>query len=113
MGHFFDTIKSKIVELDQVKSELSILNQGLEEKVKERTSELEEAKNILEIRVQARTRELSVLVTNLEDEVKERTKELEKKIEELKRFNKLAVGRELRFKELQEESLKSGKGKVK
>jgi PAS domain S-box-containing protein len=39
---------------------------------------------------------------HLEELVKERTKELEKKNAELKRFNKLFVGREFRIKELKE-----------
>ena len=39
----------------------------------------------------------------LEDAVKERTKQLQAKIEELERFNKLAVGRELRMVELKKE----------
>jgi len=39
---------------------------------------------------------------HLEELVKERTKELEEKNKELKRFNKLFVGREFRIKELKE-----------
>jgi hypothetical protein len=40
---------------------------------------------------------------NLEDEVQKRTTELKTKLLELKKFNKIAVGRELRMIELKEE----------
>jgi len=39
----------------------------------------------------------------LEERVKERTKELQEKVEELEKFQRLAVGRELRMIELKEE----------
>ena len=42
----------------------------------------------------------------LEEKVKERTKELEEKVKELERFNKIAMGRELRIAELKEEIAK-------
>jgi HAMP domain-containing protein len=76
---------------------------GLEEKVKKATEELEEAKTALEIKVAARTKELRDLAESLEEKVKERTKELEKKILELEKFQRLAVGRELRIIELKKE----------
>lgn len=66
-------------------------------------SELEESKTVLEIRVAARTRELRELTEGLDLRVKERTKELQEKIEELERFQKLAVGRELKMTELKKE----------
>lgn len=72
--------------------------------------ELEEAKKILEIRVQAKTFELRELAKNLEFQIKERTRELEKerrelatRIAELERFHKVAVGRELKMRELKKE----------
>ena len=82
----------------------------LEKKVKERTQELEsakktleESKNILEIRVKARTKELKELAESLEIKIRERTKELQEKISELERFQRLAVGRELKMIELKKE----------
>ncbi|MDI6592133.1 MAG: hypothetical protein QME61_04390, partial [Patescibacteria group bacterium] len=72
-------------------------------KTEELIAALEEAKKVLEIRVEARTRELRELVEQREEIIKERTKELRKKIEELERFQKLAVGRELKMIELKEE----------
>ncbi|MFH1714230.1 MAG: hypothetical protein ABH831_01375 [Candidatus Nealsonbacteria bacterium] len=77
--------------------------------------ESEISKATLEIRIKARTRELREMSQQLEGQVKERTMELENKIKELERFNKLAVGRELKMvflkRELQklEEKLKKKK----
>ncbi len=65
--------------------------------------ELNEAKIVLEIKVKARTKELEELAKGLDEKVKERTKELQEKIEELERFHRLAVGRELKMLELKEE----------
>jgi C4-dicarboxylate-specific signal transduction histidine kinase len=50
--------------------------------------------------VRARTRELQELAENLELEVQERTKDLKEKINELEKFHKLAIGRELKMIEL-------------
>jgi hypothetical protein len=99
------------------RTELENLNLHLEEMVKERTQklekakeeleeakrELEEEKAALEIKVSARTKELKDLAESLEEKVRERTKELEKKVLELEKFQKLAVGRELRIIELKKE----------
>ncbi|MDO8424698.1 MAG: hypothetical protein Q7S70_02040, partial [bacterium] len=71
---------------------------------------LEETKAILEIRVAARTKELKGLAESLDVKVKEKTKELQEKITDLERFQKLAVGRELKMMELKKElnDLKNG-----
>ena len=52
---------------------------------------------------------------SLEQKVKRRTKELQEKIEELERFQKFAVGRELKMIELKKEleKLKEGLGEYK
>jgi signal transduction histidine kinase len=68
-----------------------------------KNEEVEEAKTTLEIKIQARTRELRKLSGDLEKQVEERTKELQEKMVELGRFNKLAVGRELKMIELKGE----------
>ncbi len=95
----------------------------LEEKVKERTKELEVVTQTLEmerasleIRINARTKELRELAEGLDQQVEQRTKELQEKIEELEKFQKFAVGRELKMVELKEEikrlekKLKKNKG---
>ncbi len=65
--------------------------------------EIDEAREVLEIKVRARTRELQDLTGKQEEIIKERTKEIQERIEELERFQKLSVGRELKMIELKEE----------
>ncbi|PIV65326.1 MAG: hypothetical protein COS09_00145 [Candidatus Nealsonbacteria bacterium CG01_land_8_20_14_3_00_12] len=65
--------------------------------------EIETAKAVLEIKVEARTRELRELTEGQEEMIKERTKELQEKINELGKFSRLAVGRELKMVTLKEE----------
>ncbi|MBI4101501.1 MAG: HAMP domain-containing protein [Candidatus Nealsonbacteria bacterium] len=71
---------------------------------------LEETKSALEVRVEARTRELTRVADSLDQKVKEKTQELQEKINDLERFQKLAVGRELKMIELKKE-LEDFKGK--
>jgi HAMP domain-containing protein len=88
---------------NQMAESLEKSYKSLEQKVKEATRELEETKMALEIKVAARTRELRELAESLEEKVRERTKELERKVLELEKFQKLAIGRELRIIELKKE----------
>lgn len=69
-------------------------------KVKE---ESEEAKASLKIKVKARTKELKELTESLDGQVEEKTKELQGRIDELEKFHKLTVGRELKMIELKKE----------
>jgi hypothetical protein len=94
----------------QMNIELKESNIELEEKVKERTKELEKkseelqaAKDILEIKVKARTRELEEFADGLEQKIQARTEELQERIDELEVFHKLMVNREMRMIELKEE----------
>jgi methyl-accepting chemotaxis protein len=99
-GNFEIQIKSK--RTDEFGELAKTFNQMVK-KLAEYSSTLEDAKTVLEIKVQARTRELRNLIERQEEIIKERTKELQEKIVELERFNRLAVGRELKMIELKEE----------
>lgn len=78
------------------------LNQMTERLAKAR-QDLEEAKTTLEIKVAARTKELKELTDQQEETIKQRAKEIKERMEELERFHRLAVGRELKMVELKEE----------
>lgn len=82
----------------------------LEQRVRERTKELEGAKrnleeinSVLEVRVKARTVELEKLNRTLEEKVVARTNDLEAKIRDLEKFQRITVGRELKMIELKKE----------
>ncbi len=98
-----DEIGDLVLGLNKMTAKLESSYGELEEKIKERTEELEEAKAVLEVKVKARTRELENLTKSLEEQVKDRTKELQEKVNELEKFHKLAVGRELKMIELKKE----------
>jgi len=98
---FYKLLREKIEELQKTK--------GL----------LEEERASLKIRVGAKTEELWIERESLQEKVKERTKELEaerkelaKRIAELEKFHKLAVGRELKMRELKSE-IEKMKGELK
>ena len=79
--------------LDFVKiSKVQDLNVALQDKIKERTIELEHIKEHLEEDVKNRTGELE---TSRDD--------LKKKVEQLENFAKVAIGRELKMKRMEEE----------
>ena len=52
--------------------------------------------------VEGKTKALGEAKAELEEKILERTKELQERVEELEKFNKVAVGRELRMVELKE-----------
>jgi len=64
---------------------------------------LEEARTVLEIKVEARTKELKELAERREEIIKERTKDLQGRVNELERIHRLTVGRELKMIVLKEE----------
>ncbi|MBU4350901.1 hypothetical protein L6250_02075 [Candidatus Parcubacteria bacterium] len=69
----------------------------------EAQEEIEKTKAALEIKITERTRELKDLTNSLDSQVREKTKKLQEKVEELERFNKLVIGRELKMLELKKE----------
>jgi HAMP domain-containing protein len=71
--------------------------------IKRLVEKLQESKGTLETKIKERTQELQALTHSLEEKVRERTKELQQKLEELERFQRIAIGRELKMKELKEE----------
>lgn len=87
--------KISIITNDEISEVVECLKQMVEE--------LESEKTVLEIKVGARTRELKEFAEGLEDEVKRRTKEVYGRMEELEKFHKLTVGRELKMIELKKE----------
>jgi nitrate/nitrite-specific signal transduction histidine kinase len=76
---------------------------SMAEKLKERTLALGKEKAGLEEKVKIRTQELEVFARSLNEKVKQKTKDLNDKIQELERFQKLAVGRESKMIELKKE----------
>lgn len=76
-----------------------LLKKRTEQLVKTYT-ELKDAKETLEIRVKARTKELEEFTQSLEQKIAKRTKELEGKVKEMEKFQKFAVGREIKMVEL-------------
>lgn len=79
------------------------INVGLEERIKERTNELEVSKTGLEKKVKERTFELEKIKADLEKTVEQRTVELQKKIKELEKMNRFMTDREIKMVELKNE----------
>ncbi len=61
---------------------------------------LEESKDVLEVKIEEKTKELRELNENLENKIQERTEELQSKVDELEKFRRLTVGRELKMKKM-------------
>ena len=99
-GELGERIKIKTGdEIDSLAEEFNLMI----ERVQKAKKEVEEAKNVLEIKVKARTRELAELNQTLEERVKERTKELVARLGELEEYQQVTMGRDVRMAELNRE----------
>ena len=103
-------IAERHVALGDAATNLQEANERLEARVEERTQELQRAKDGLEMTVKERTRELQATKTQLEVQVQQRTKELAEanhaltqKVKELRLLNQVMWGREERIIELKRE----------
>ncbi len=96
-------VKIQDQSLDTEIGELAETFSRMLEELRDSRRELEDAKEVLEVKVAARTQELEVLAQNLEAQVDERTKDLQEKMKQLEKINQLAVGRELKMIELKKE----------
>ncbi len=76
------------------------------------TEGLKQEKDILTVKLKARTRQLEEQAKKLKEENRKKTEKLKEKLDEMKRFQKLTIGRELKMKELKKK-IKELKKKIK
>jgi hypothetical protein len=84
-------------------------------RIYDQRQELEETALVLEIRIKAKTKELQEQSALLREENQLKTNALRRRIDELERFRRMVVGRELKMVELKEKlaQLKKDRGELK
>ncbi|MFC1629986.1 hypothetical protein ACFL06_00425 [Patescibacteria group bacterium] len=97
---FYKAITRRITSLKSTRSTLEKQKYVLEQKIRERSKKLKGQKEILEKMVKERKKALG-----------KENKTIEEKIEELEGFRNVALGREIRVKELKKELAKLTKGR--
>jgi len=95
--------KDEIGQLAQAFKNMTDQLRASHESLRVRNQELNDLTTSLEKRVEERTIELEFAKSGLEEEVKKRTEELSQKLEELEKFQRVAVGRELKMVELKKQ----------
>lgn len=99
IGFLGSVFNQMIDNIEHSRNEISESNEKLEKSYKD----IEKANASLEEKVRSRTKELEEIKNTLEVRVHEKTAELQDRLEELEKFKKLVVGRELKMVELKEE----------
>ncbi len=74
-----------------------------EKRLRQEKEKAKETGKVLEVKVKARTKELQELAERREEIIEDRTRELKRKLEELEKFRRLVVGREMKMMELKKE----------
>lgn len=90
-----------VVAMGLVLGYVSVYNVGLTEQVVKKEKHAQE---FLRKKVKERTSQLEKEQEKLEERVEKRTKELQDKLEDLRKFKKAVVGRELKMVELKKEN---------
>jgi len=113
LGNF--SLRLEIPEKEDEFTELIVALNLVVEELKMTKEAENEAKKAKEAAQKTKTEALTKAKTELEKKVKERTRKLQEKVEELEKFQKFAVGRELKMIALKEEieKLKKRSRKIK
>lgn len=120
IGALFISIRILIVgPVKKLRDGMNIIAAGnldyrIEIKRKDEMGDLAIGFNEMAQKLKEKTKDLEREKTGLEEKVRERTKELQERIDELEKFRKLIVGRELKMRSLKQElgKLKRGRGEV-
>jgi len=99
------SVIASIVELANLTKQFTSGNLGVRSSLrsKDEVGELAQAFNAMGEQIERSTKQLKAGKASLEQEVYHRTQELQAKLQELERFNRLTIGRELKMRELKKQ----------